>query len=64
MTKYSPFHYPKTSPEIIRLGGMLYVRFPLLLRNVENSLSAIVIRVPLLDLILYLRDKINICNKT
>ena len=55
MTKYSPFHYPKTSLEIIRLAVMLYVRFPLSLRNVENSLSAIVIRVPLL----YIRDKIN-----
>jgi len=30
MTKRSPFKYFKTSPEIIRLAVMLYVRFPLL----------------------------------
>jgi len=35
MTKRSPFKYFKTSPEIIRLAVMLYVRFPLSLRNVE-----------------------------
>ena len=35
MTKPSPFSYFKTSPEIVRLAVMLYVRFPLLLRNVE-----------------------------
>jgi putative transposase len=34
MTKRSPFKYFKTSPEIIRLAVMLYVRFPLSLRNV------------------------------
>ena len=38
MTKRSPFHYFKTSPEIIRLAVMLYVRFPLSLRNVEDLL--------------------------
>ena len=38
MTKYSPFRYFKTSPEIIRLAVMLYVRFPLSLRNVEDPL--------------------------
>ncbi|WP_137701769.1 IS6 family transposase [Marimonas lutisalis] len=38
MTKRSPFKYFKTSPEIIRLGVMLYVRFPLSLRNVEDLL--------------------------
>ncbi len=38
MTKYSPFRYFKTSPEIIRLPVMLYVRFPLSLRNVEELL--------------------------
>jgi hypothetical protein len=38
MTKYSPFHYFKTSPEIIQLAVMIYVRFPLLLRNVEDLL--------------------------
>ena len=38
MTKRSPFRYYKTSPEIIRLAVMLYVRFPLSLRNVEDLL--------------------------
>jgi hypothetical protein len=38
MTKHSPFHYFKTSREIIRLAVMLYVRFPLSLRNVEDPL--------------------------
>jgi putative transposase len=38
MTKRSPFKYIKTSPEIIRLAVMLYVRFPLSLRNVEDLL--------------------------
>ena len=38
MTKPSPFRYFKTSPEIIRLAVMLYVRFPLSLRNVEDML--------------------------
>ncbi|NBR53311.1 MAG: IS6 family transposase [Rhodobacteraceae bacterium] len=38
MTKRSPFKYFKTSPEIIRLAMMLYVRFPLSLRNVEDLL--------------------------
>ena len=34
----SPFRYFKTSPEIIRLAAMMYVRFPLSLRNVEDLL--------------------------
>jgi len=38
MTKPSPFRYFKTSPEIIRLAVMMYVRFPLSLRNVEDLL--------------------------
>jgi putative transposase len=38
MTKPSLFKYFKTSPEIIRLAVMLYVRFPLSLRNVEDLL--------------------------
>ena len=38
MTKLRPFRYFKTSPEIIRLAVMLYVRFPLSLRNVEDLL--------------------------
>ena len=38
MTKPSPFRYFKRSPEVIRLAVMLYVRFPLSLRNVEDLL--------------------------
>jgi len=38
MTKQNPFKYFNTSPEIIRLAVMLYVRFPLSLRNVEDLL--------------------------
>lgn len=38
MTKPSPFRYFKTSPEVIRMAVMLYVRFPLSLRNVEDLL--------------------------
>ena len=38
MTKRSPFRYFKTSPEIIRLAVMLYVRYPLSLRSVEDLL--------------------------
>ncbi|MDH3264544.1 MAG: IS6 family transposase [Paracoccaceae bacterium] len=38
MTKRSPFRYFKTSPEIIRLAVMLYIRFPLSLRSVEDLL--------------------------
>jgi putative transposase len=38
MSKRSPFRYFKTSPEIIRSAVMLYVRFPLSLRNVEDLL--------------------------
>jgi putative transposase len=39
MTKGSPFRYFKTSPEVIRLAVMLYLRFPLSLRNVEDLLD-------------------------
>lgn len=38
MKNGSPFRYFKTSPEIIRLAVMMYVRFPLSLRNVEDLL--------------------------
>jgi putative transposase len=38
MTKRSPFRYFKTSPAIIRLAVMLYIRFLLSLRNVEDLL--------------------------
>ena len=34
----NPFKYFKTSPEVIRLAVMMYVRFPLSLRNVEDLL--------------------------
>lgn len=39
MTKRSPFRYHKTSPEIIRLAVMIYVRLRLSLRNVEDLLQ-------------------------
>jgi putative transposase len=38
MTQRSPFRYFKTSPAIIRLAVMLFNRFPLSLRNVEDLL--------------------------
>jgi putative transposase len=38
MTKSDPFAGFHSSPEIIRLAVMLYVRFPLSLRNVEDLL--------------------------
>ncbi|MCL5779247.1 IS6 family transposase [Limibaculum sp. FT325] len=38
MSKPNPFRCFKTSPEIIRLAVMLYTRFPLSLRNVEDLL--------------------------
>ncbi len=38
MTKPNPFKGFQSSPEIIRLAVMLYVRFPLSLRNVEDLL--------------------------
>lgn len=34
----NPFKYFKTSPEIIRLAVMMYLRFPLALRQVEGLL--------------------------
>ena len=33
-----PFRYFKTSPEVIRLAVMMYIRFPLSLRQVEDLL--------------------------
>ena len=33
-----PFRYFHSSPEVIRMVAMLYVRFPLSLRNVEDLL--------------------------
>jgi putative transposase len=38
MKNHNPFRYFKTSPEIIRLAVLTYVRFPLSLRNVEDLL--------------------------
>jgi putative transposase len=38
MTKLSPFRYFKSSLGIIRLAMMMYVRFPLSLRIVEDLL--------------------------
>ena len=38
MTKHDPFKYFKTSHEIIRLAVMIYVHYPLSLRNVEDLL--------------------------
>lgn len=38
MTKRDPFKYFHSSPEIIRLAVMTYIRFPLALRNVEDLL--------------------------
>lgn len=38
MTKRSHFCHFKTSPEIIRLAVMRYIRFPPSLRNVEDLL--------------------------
>ena len=37
MTK-NPLRYFKTSPEIIQLGVLIYVRFPLSLRKIEELL--------------------------
>ena len=34
----SPFRYLNSSPEVIRLVVLMYVRFPLSLRNVEDLL--------------------------
>ena len=34
----NPFKYFKTSPEVIRLAVMMYMRYPLSLRQVEDIL--------------------------
>jgi len=39
MTRRSPFGYVRSSSGIIRLAAMLYVRFPLSIRNVEDLLD-------------------------
>lgn len=38
MSKRDPFKYYKTSPEIIKLAMMYYIRYPLSLRQVEDIL--------------------------
>jgi putative transposase len=38
MKNKNPFRYFRTSPEIICLAVMMYIRFPLSLRNVEDLL--------------------------
>jgi putative transposase len=38
MAYFSAFRYFSTSPEIIRLAVMTYVRYPLSLRKVEDLL--------------------------
>ena len=38
MSKPNPFKYFNSSPEVIRLAVMMYLRFPLSLRNVEDLL--------------------------
>lgn len=38
MSKRSPFKYFKTSPDVIKLAMMYYVRYPLCLRQVEDIL--------------------------
>ena len=38
MTAENPFKYFKTSPKIIRLAVMYYVRYPLSFRQVEDIL--------------------------
>ncbi len=36
----NPFHYFNSSPEVIRLVVMTYIRYPLSLRQVEDLLFA------------------------
>ena len=36
----NPFRYFNSSPEIIRLAVLMYVKYPLSLRNVEDLLAA------------------------
>jgi putative transposase len=47
--KSNPFRYFNSSLEVIRLAVMLYVRYPLSLRNVEDQLH---------------ERGINICHET
>ena len=36
---HDPFRYFNSSPEVIRLTVMMYIRYPLLLRQVEDFLT-------------------------
>ena len=38
----SPFRYFNSSPEVIRLAVLMYVKYPLSLRNVEDLLQSAV----------------------
>ena len=42
----NPFRYFKTLPEIIRLAVMMYIRFPLSLRQLEDLLHERGIDIP------------------
>ena len=44
MLKPNLFRDFKTSPEVIRLAVMMYIRFPLSLRNVEDLPRALIER--------------------
>jgi putative transposase len=54
----NPFRYFNSSPEVIRLAVMMYVRFPLSLRHVEDLLN-----VRGIDICLNVRG-IDICHDT
>ena len=50
------FRYFKTSPEIIQLAVMLYVRFPLSLRNVEDLFHERGVDVSYVDMPLLVKE--------
>jgi len=45
MNKINHFKYYKTSPEIIKLAVMYYIRYPLSLRQVAGNLHGLKVRV-------------------
>ena len=47
---HNPFRYFNSSPEVIRLAVMMYVRYPLSLRQVEARISD-------LAMVLYRQDQ-------
>ena len=55
MNQEDPLKYFKTSPEIIRLAVMYYVRYPLSYRQVEDILHEHVIAP---------KGHLNICHET